>query len=59
MLPAAPIAAAKAAFRVRSMAGMPMSMAQKQGISQIVHAAALKRWNSATPRRAYNEHCSL
>ena len=37
-------AAPKAAFADRSIAGIPVSVPQKQGIGQIVHTATLKRW---------------
>ena len=44
LITSAPMSAApKAAFADRSIAGMPVSMPQKQGTSQIVHTATLKR----------------
>ena len=44
-------AAPKAAFADRSIAGMPVSMPQKQGTSQIVHTATLKRWKLSSACR--------
>lgn len=44
LITSAPMSAApKAAFADRSIVGMPVSMPQKQGTSQIVHTATLKR----------------
>lgn len=44
LITSAPMSAApKAAFADRSIAGIPVSMPQKQGIGQVVHTATLKR----------------
>lgn len=52
LITSAPMSAApKAAFADRLIMGMPVSMPQKQGTSQIVHTATLKRWKLSSACR--------